>query len=156
MALGVSSGFFCGGLLPSFVLALSCAALPLPCAVQTNYTPGWKFNDWELKGVPLRLEIGPRDVENRQTRVVRRDTSEARNVPWAEAGTTIPAMLETMQKDLFTKAKARFDASIEKISSFDEVMPALNRRHVVLAPWQATPTLFSRQYHTLLRGKGCS
>ncbi|CDI79387.1 prolyl-tRNA synthetase, putative [Eimeria acervulina] len=108
---------------------------------RTNYTPGWKFNDWELKGVPLRLEIGPRDVENRQTRVVRRDTSEARNVPWAEAGTTIPAMLETMQKDLFTKAKARFDASIEKISSFDEVMPALNRRHVVLAPWQATLTL---------------
>ncbi|CDJ51864.1 prolyl-tRNA synthetase, putative [Eimeria brunetti] len=106
---------------------------------RTNYTPGWKFNDWELKGVPLRLEVGPRDVEARQTRVVRRDTSEARNVPWAEAGSTIPAMLEAMQKDLFTKAKQRFDASIEKISSFDEVMPALNRRHVVLAPWCEDP-----------------
>lgn len=102
---------------------------------QTNYTPGWKFNDWELKGVPLRLEIGPRDVESCQTRVVRRDTSEARNVPWAEAASTIPAMLETMQKDLFNKAKAKFEASIEQITTFDEVMPALNRRHVVLAPW---------------------
>ncbi|CDI86493.1 hypothetical protein EPH_0020210 [Eimeria praecox] len=58
---------------------------------------------------------------------------------WAEAASTIPAMLETIQKDLFTRAKARFDASIEKITSFDEVMPALNRRHVVLAPWCEDP-----------------
>lgn len=100
-----------------------------------NYTPGWKFNDWELKGVPLRLEIGPRDVGKRQTRVVRRDTSEAVNVFWEEATSTIPSMLEQMQKDLFSRAKERFNNAIEKITTFEEVMPALNRKHLVLAPW---------------------
>ncbi|CDJ42472.1 prolyl-tRNA synthetase, putative [Eimeria tenella] len=118
---------------------LNAAGVRVKVDDRTNYTPGWKFNDWELKGVPLRLEIGPRDVESCQTRVVRRDTSEARNVPWAEAASTIPAMLETMQKDLFNKAKAKFEASIEQITTFDEVMPALNRRHVVLAPWCEDP-----------------
>ncbi|KAL8443387.1 hypothetical protein Emed_006843 [Eimeria media] len=102
---------------------------------RTNYTPGWKFNDWELKGVPLRLEVGPKDVEKQQTRVVRRDTSEARQVAWADVGTTIPALLETIHRDLFNKAKAKLDASIEQVLTFDEVMPVLNRRHLVLAPW---------------------
>ncbi|XP_026193954.1 proline--tRNA ligase, cytoplasmic [Cyclospora cayetanensis] len=106
---------------------------------RTNYTPGWKFNDWELKGVPLRLEIGPRDVESRQTRVVRRDTSSAENVPWDDVETRIPALLDAIQQALFTKAKARFDASIEKITTFEEVMPALNRRHLILAPWCEDP-----------------
>ncbi|CDJ59817.1 prolyl-tRNA synthetase, putative [Eimeria maxima] len=123
---------------------LAAAGVRVKVDDRTNYTPGWKFNDWELKGVPLRLEIGPRDVENCQTRVVRRDTSEARNVPWAEAGSTIPAMLETMQKDLFTRAKERFDASIEKITSFEEVMPVLNRRHIVLAPCECCRTFVGR------------
>ncbi|KAL8273932.1 hypothetical protein Esti_002111 [Eimeria stiedai] len=106
---------------------------------RTNYTPGWKFNDWELKGVPLRLEVGPKDLEKKQIRVVRRDSSEARNVPWAEAGSTVPALLETIHRELFNKAKAKLDASIEQVSSFDQVMAVLNRKHLVLAPWCEDP-----------------
>ncbi|KAL8439447.1 hypothetical protein Efla_004611 [Eimeria flavescens] len=106
---------------------------------RSNYTPGWKFNDWELKGVPLRLEVGPKDVEKQQTRVVRRDTCEAQCVGWGEVGSTIPALLETIHRDLFNKAKAKLDASIEQITDFKDVMPALNRRHLVLAPWCEDP-----------------
>ena len=48
-----------------------------------NYNPGWKYNFWELKGVPMRLEVGPKDVEKRQVRAVRRDTGEKEDVPVA-------------------------------------------------------------------------
>ena len=55
-----------------------------------NYNPGWKYNFWELKGVPMRLEVGPKDVEKRQVRAVRRDTGEKEDVPVAVLVRTPP------------------------------------------------------------------
>lgn len=68
-------------------------------------TPGFKFSEWEVKGVPLRLEIGPRDVAADQVTVVRRDTREKHPVPLAKLATVVTSLLDKMQADLFTTAK---------------------------------------------------
>merc|ERR1719453_29226 len=67
----------------------------------TSYTPGWKFSHWELKGVPLRLELGPKDMQNKSARLVRRDTNEKIDVKWAELPTKVPELLEAIHKNLY-------------------------------------------------------
>ncbi|MGN7471849.1 proline--tRNA ligase [Brevibacillus sp. SAFN-007a] len=69
-------------------------------------TPGWKFNEWEMRGVPLRLELGPRDVENGQAILARRDTGEKVTVPLAGIAQTIAKLLEDIQQNMFQKALA--------------------------------------------------
>jgi len=112
----------------------------LRCEVddRNNYTPGWKYNYWELKGVPLRIEVGPKDLEKGAARVVRRDTGASENIPFGELDTKIPALLDTVQKDMLARAKANYDEGIEKVTEWKDVMPALNRRHLVLVPWCET------------------
>jgi len=71
-----------------------------------QYRPGWKFNHWEKRGVPIRIEMGPRDVQNNQVVVVRRDTGE--KIPMSQDGLLpkLQELLETIQQDMFDKAKA--------------------------------------------------
>lgn len=69
-----------------------------------SYSPGWKFNEWEMKGVPVRLEIGPRDIENNQCVLARRDTSEKVLVSLDEVETKIQELLEDIQKNMYNKA----------------------------------------------------
>ncbi|MGF9905591.1 proline--tRNA ligase [Brevibacillus porteri] len=69
-------------------------------------TPGWKFNEWEMRGVPLRLELGPRDVENGQVILARRDTGEKVTVPLEGIAQTIVQLLEEIQQNMFQKALA--------------------------------------------------
>ena len=64
-------------------------------------TPGWKFNEYEMKGVPLRLEIGPRDIENGVATFVRRDTREKAQLSLETIATGIPAILEQVQQNMF-------------------------------------------------------
>lgn len=61
-------------------------------------SPGWKFNEWEMKGVPVRLEIGPRDIENGQAMIARRDTHDKFAVKLDDLSTEIPALLDDIQK----------------------------------------------------------
>ena len=70
-----------------------------------NYTPGYKFNYWEMKGVPVRLEIGPRDIENNQCVLVRRDTLEKETVSLANVNKRIAELLEEIQKNMFKMAE---------------------------------------------------
>ncbi|MBU1879846.1 MAG: proline--tRNA ligase, partial [Chloroflexi bacterium] len=71
-----------------------------------EYTPGWKFNEWEMKGVPLRIEIGPRDLAAGQVVLVRRDTGEKAPVPLASLGERVPALLDDIQRALLDRARA--------------------------------------------------
>ncbi|OTA41607.1 MAG: proline--tRNA ligase, partial [Symbiobacterium thermophilum] len=73
-------------------------------------TPGWKFNEWEMRGVPIRIEIGPRDVDNNQCVMVRRDTGEKIPVALDEAVERAQALLEEIQRNMYEKAKAFRDA----------------------------------------------
>ncbi len=70
-----------------------------------QYTPGWKFNEYELLGTPIRIEMGPKDLEKSQCVLVRRDTKEKKAVPLEKTASEIPAMLEDIQKSLFDRAK---------------------------------------------------
>jgi prolyl-tRNA synthetase len=69
-----------------------------------GYSPGWKFNQWEMKGVPIRLEIGPRDIENNQCVLARRDTGEKVQVSLDNITETVNALLDEIQENLYQKA----------------------------------------------------
>ncbi len=69
-----------------------------------NYRPGWKFNEWEQQGVPVRLELGPRDLQNEQLVVVRRDTGEKTPVAFAQLREHLQRLLDQIQQDLFKRA----------------------------------------------------
>ena len=68
-----------------------------------NYSPGWKFNHWELKGVPIRIEIGPRDVKTGQYVAVRRDSGEKITYPLESAEKDVSALLKDIHQSLFNK-----------------------------------------------------
>ena len=79
----------------------------------SDNAPGWKFSQWEMKGVPLRLEIGPKDLEKNQCVLVRRDTREKTFVSLDELETAIPAQLETMWcGDLACEMKMKEEAGL--------------------------------------------
>jgi prolyl-tRNA synthetase len=84
-------------------------------------TPGWKFNEWELRGVPLRIEAGPRDVQNQQVVVVRRDTREKQVVAIDDLASTVTALLETIQQDMFAAAQAYLREHTKTVTSLEEL-----------------------------------
>lgn len=84
--------------------ALAAAQVRVKTDWRDDHTPGFKFNEWELKGVPLRLEIGPRDVAAGQVTLVRRDTREKQAVPAAALASLAPGLLREMQQRLFEAA----------------------------------------------------
>ncbi|GJE93747.1 prolyl-tRNA synthetase [Phanerochaete sordida] len=103
--------------------------------VRDGYTPGYKFNDWEQKGVPLRLELGPADLAKSQTLAVRRDSGVKAPLALADVTTTVPALLETIQADMFRRAKAAYDERLKTITQWDELVPALDAKCCVAMPW---------------------
>ncbi|CAH6722719.1 putative proline--tRNA ligase [[Candida] jaroonii] len=100
-----------------------------------NYSPGWKFSDWELKGVPLRIEFGPKDLKSGQATVVRRDNGAKAVVALSELETKIPELLETMQKDLLENARKDFDNHRVVVEEWKDFVPTLNAKNVIVAPW---------------------
>jgi prolyl-tRNA synthetase len=91
-----------------------------------DYSPGWKFHDWELKGIPLRLEIGPKDVSKNQVVLVRRDTNDKKIVKITDLVKEIDNILNEMQSDLFEKAKNFLENSVVKVKSISELKKAVN------------------------------
>ena len=87
----------------------------------SDNAPGWKFAQWEMKGVPLRLEIGPKDLEKNQCVLVRRDTREKVFVSLDELETAIPAQLETLRKDLYQRALENREKRTWAATTMDEV-----------------------------------
>lgn len=117
------------------VQTLRAAGFRIEEDIRDNYSPGWKYSHWELKGVPLRIEIGPRDIANKQVVVVRRDNFVKQNVPLDRLSNRVGELLEEIQKDMFEKAKIKRDSCIVKAENWDEFMHALNSKMMVLAPW---------------------
>ncbi len=99
-------------------------------------TPGWKFNEWELRGVPVRMEIGPRDVQNNSVVLVRRDNRVKEPVPLEALETRLPALLEEVQKALFQRA-AEFRANntyyTDSYEEFKEIIA--EKRGFVRVKW---------------------
>ena len=78
----------------------------------SDKSPGWKFSEQEMRGIPLRVELGPKDIVANKCVVVRRDTREKIEVSLDEIETKIPELLETVQKDMFARAKAHRERSM--------------------------------------------
>ena len=85
-------------------------------------SPGWKFSEQEMVGIPTRIEIGPKDIENGQVVVVRRDTREKIVVAMDELTEKLSEILETIQKDMFERAKAFLDSHIHTAANMDEMV----------------------------------
>lgn len=118
-------------------------SLAARCRVQADFserTPGWKYSEWELRGVPLRIEIGPRDVRNHQAILVRRDTREKTAVPLADLVSAVELTLEKVQVNLFARAKAFLDSRITRVETLAEFQRVLKEQPgFVLAHWCGSP-----------------
>ncbi|MBN3554820.1 proline--tRNA ligase [Fictibacillus nanhaiensis] len=90
--------------------------------------PGWKFNEYEMKGIPLRLEVGPRDIEQGQVIVVRRDTGEKETVSLQGLEIHIQHILSDIQSNLFKKAKTHRENQTTTVTSFDEFKAKLSEK----------------------------
>ncbi len=102
----------------------------------SDKTPGWKFADCEMRGIPVRVELGPKDIEAGHCVVVRRDTREKIIVSLDEIETKIPEILETIQKDMFERAKAHRDSHIWEAHNYDELKDiAANKPGFIRAMW---------------------
>lgn len=113
---------------------LAAAGVRVTSDHRDTYTSGWKFANWELKGVPLRVEFGPRDLAEKKVTVVRRDSGEKYTVALDELE-TVCELLERMQKDLLEKARADFDKHRVQVDEWKDFVPTLNAKNVILSPW---------------------
>ena len=116
--------------------ALRDAGMRVSLDDREEYSPGWKFAEWELRGVPLRLEIGPKDIEKGQVLLVRRDTREKLPTPMDGLPSRVDALLETIQGALFERAVQFREAHTVRVAAHEEFRDALNGRPgFVVAPW---------------------
>lgn len=98
-------------------------------------TTGWKFNEWEMKGVPIRMEIGPRDIENNQVVLARRDNFDKNTYSIDNIDKTILSLLDTIQKDMLISAKERRDAKVVEADSLDGILKGVEGHNFVKAGW---------------------
>ncbi len=92
---------------------------------RAQYTPGWKYHEWEMKGVPLRVEIGPKDVQAKQVTLVRRDTREKIAVNRSDAKSRINSILDEIQNHLYERANNSLDVlttTVSDMQSFKKVL----------------------------------
>ena len=122
------------GEIKSIETTLEAAGVRVKTDYREGYSPGYKFNDWELKGVPLRIEFGPKDLTAGQVTTSRRDIGGKSTIAISEVGTEIPKLLETIQADLFSRADKDFREHRKLITDWKDFVPALNDKNVVLIP----------------------
>tara|TARA_B100000131_G_scaffold128697_1_gene125549 strand:+ start:232 stop:1701 length:1470 start_codon:yes stop_codon:yes gene_type:complete len=102
-------------------------------------SPGFKFNEWEMKGVPLRLEVGPKDIKEENVVIVRRDNSDKKFVNKESIIDTIISLLDDVQKNMFNKAKSFQTENTFTVSSYDEFKDILsNKGGFIKCGWDGT------------------
>lgn len=99
-----------------------------------GYKPGFKFNEWELKGVPLRIEIGPKDVEAKRVMIVRRDNGKKESVLFDKADEEVEKLLNEIQDDLFKRADKLLREAVVKTEKLDSLKKAVDGKKIALAP----------------------
>ena len=101
----------------------------------SDASPGWKFNEWELKGVPLRIEIGPRDIEAGKALIFRRDTLTKEEYSLDGIADEVTKLLNTVQKDMLEAARARRDKHIVTADSLNGILDGVEKGNFVKAGW---------------------
>jgi len=106
--------------------------------IRDNYKSGWKYNHWELKGVPVRLEIGQRELDNKEIVAVRRDTKEKITISQSKLVDGLKDLLINIQQNLFQKAKKAKDEHTMSAKTWDEFLDHLNNKNIVRVPFCCT------------------
>jgi len=102
---------------------------------KSDNSPGWKFNEWEMKGVPVRIELGPRDIEAGKMLCARRDTLEKVEMSLENAVENVQSLLENVQKGLLEKARARRDERIVYADDMAGILAGVEAGNFVKAGW---------------------
>lgn len=100
-----------------------------------NYSPGWKYNHWELKGVPIRLELGPKDVQANQVIAVRRDNGEKIIIPRKEVATRVKELLEVIHKTMFDRAYQELQDHTKITKIWSDFTKHLDSKNLLLSPF---------------------
>ena len=109
----------------NFTAPFKAAGIGFKIDSRENYSPGWKFNDWEKRGVPLRIEVGPKDLEKGQVVLARRDNGQKSAVAQAGLEQTVSGMLDAIQKSLFERAlefREKHSYRIDDYSKFNGIL----------------------------------
>ena len=101
----------------------------------SDNTPGWKFNQWEMKGVPVRIEVGPRDIENNECQIFRRDLLTKETIKLNCLESYVTELLENIQQTMLANATLIRDKHIKHAKTFTELKKAINTGNLVIAPW---------------------
>ena len=105
---------------------------------RTEYKPGWKFNEYEFKGVPVRIALGPRDLENGTCEVARRDTLTKENLPIEGIAEYVEKLLAEIQTNLLAKAKAFRESMTRKVDTWEEFQTEIEKNGFLLCHWDGT------------------
>ncbi|MBN3284282.1 SYEP ligase, partial [Polyodon spathula] len=103
--------------------------------LRDNYSPGWKFNHWELKGVPVRVEVGPRDMKSSQFVAVRRDTGDKLTIKEDEAENRMRDLLEEIQTNLYTRASNDLKKHMVVADSMEQFQKEMDQGKIVQIPF---------------------
>jgi prolyl-tRNA synthetase len=123
----------------AMVASFKAAGIRVKYDDSDNQRPGWKFAEYELKGVPVRIAVGPRDLENNQVEIARRDTKEKTTVSMEGITETVSQLLLDIQSNLFNRAKQYRDEHITKVDSWEDFIATLDTKAgFVSAHWDGT------------------
>ncbi|GMI05150.1 hypothetical protein TrVE_jg12404 [Triparma verrucosa] len=115
---------------------LEAAGLRVQYDDRTIYNPGWKFNHWEQKGVPVRIEVGPRDFDNKACRVCYRYNGEKEDKSFdSELAPFLSSKMDSIQKAMFEKVKKERDDHLVKVTEWKDFTPNLEKGNLILTPW---------------------
>jgi prolyl-tRNA synthetase len=109
-------------------LILKEAGFKVKADLRTTYSPGWKFSEWELKGIPIRIEVGPKDIEKNQLVLVRRDNREKMFVPEKKTAEKVGKLIEQIQKDLFARALKFREENTYQVGTYDQFKKILKEK----------------------------
>jgi prolyl-tRNA synthetase len=124
----------------ALIQELKLAGIRVKYDESDNSRPGWKFAEYEKKGVPLRIAIGARDIENNTVEIARRDTKEKMSVAMDGLSVRIINLLQQIQQDMYDKAKTYRDEHITIANSWDDFVQLLNEKGgFISAHWDGTP-----------------
>jgi prolyl-tRNA synthetase len=124
----------------AMVASFKAAGIRVKYDDSDNQRPGWKFAEYELKGVPVRIAVGPRDLENNQVEIARRDTKEKSTVSMDGITETVSQLLLDIQSNLFERAKKYRDEHITKVDRWEDFISTLDTKAgFVSAHWDGTP-----------------
>lgn len=104
-----------------------------------DQSAGWKFNDWEMKGVPIRLEVGPRDIEQCVALAARRDTCEKISLPLGSIALSVSSLLDEIQENMYQKSLAFRDSHVKIAHNMDELGEVLDQKCFAKVVWDQDP-----------------